>query len=143
MVKHLLHILYLQHITLKMTLEIITWNTVYPFNINVNQAGLPNPIPSNFVLEVWSQLSNTLIFTRPLILTYVNDRYWGFEFTLPSLEGNKHLNSMANYKVYQDGGLLDSGSLKLIYSPGGGTGTKDYISDNENREAVVYYTPDY
>jgi hypothetical protein len=50
---------------------------------------------------------------------------------------------MANYKVYQDGGLLDSGSLKLIYSPGGGTGTQDYISDNENREAVVYYTPDY
>ena len=97
-----------------MTLEIISWNTLYPFAINVNQAGGPDPLTSTFQLEVWSQLSNTLIFSRPLTLTYENSRYLGFEFTLPSLEGNKHLNSMANYKVYQDGGLLDSGSLKLI-----------------------------
>lgn len=127
-----------------MTLEVITWNTVYSFNINVNQTTIPNPIPTlSWILEVTSQLSNDIVFSVPMMLTYTNDRYLGFEFNLPQLEGNKHLNSMCNYKVYQDGGVIDTGSLKLIYSPGGGTGTKDYISDNENREAVVYYTPDY
>jgi len=50
---------------------------------------------------------------------------------------------MGNYTITKDGSVIDSGSLKLIYSPGGGTGTQSYISDNENRQADVFYRPAY
>jgi hypothetical protein len=119
-----------------MTLEVISWNTVYTIAFNV-----PNwTIPINsFNLVVTSQLSNDVVFDVPLSVLETNDRYTLCEFTLPALEGNKHFNSMCNYTVYYDTGVWDKGSLKLIYSPGGNTCTTDYISDNENRQAIVYY----
>jgi hypothetical protein len=121
-----------------MTLEVISYNTVYPFSVNT-----PNAIAGTYQLVVTSQLSNLPLFQVPLTLTLTNERYSEFQFTLPQLEGDKHFNSMCNYTIYFNTGTWNSGSLKLVYNPGGGTGTVDYISNNENREAIVYYTPDY
>lgn len=127
-----------------MTLEIISPTTLYTFNINVDVATLPVPVPgSTFIIEVKSQLSNDLMFNRPMNFIQGNERYCSFEFLLPSVEGLEHKNSMCDYTVFQDGIVIDTGSLKLIYSPGGGTGTQAYISDNEDREGVVYYRPAY
>jgi hypothetical protein len=126
-----------------MTLEVISYNTTYTWVQN-RDSGSPNPVTAaTLELEVWSQLSNTLLFSVPLTLVTSNDRYAEYTFTLPALEGDNHYNGMYNYMLYQDSGLVDQGSLKLIFSPGGGTGTQDYISNNENRQAVVYYDPAY
>jgi hypothetical protein len=122
-----------------MTLEIISYNTIYPISVNTPNAD----VTGTYELVVTSQLSNLPIFTVPLTLVLTNSRYSEFTFVLPQLEGDKHLNSMCNYTIYFNTGTWNSGSLKLVYSPGGGTGTKDYISDNEKRESIVYYTPDY
>lgn len=121
-----------------MTLEIISYNTIYSFAVNT-----PNAIVGSYELVVQSQLSNLPLFQVPLTLIETNARYSEFQFTLPQLEGDKHFNSMCNYTIYFNTGVWNSGSLKLVYSPGGGTGTKDYVSDNEGRKAIVYYTPDY
>jgi len=141
-------LLYLLQITLYMTLEIISYTgSTWDFSINV-----PNLDPnSSFTFDIYSQLSNTNaqvfspLTTMAMTLVTTNDRY--SEFTISNggnqTFGDKHGNGMYNYVVKENTGVIDSGSLKLIFSPGGGTGTQNYISDNENREAVVYYTPDY
>jgi hypothetical protein len=127
-----------------MTLEIIQYNTTYPFAVNV-----PNVDPlATFTIEVRSQLSNTTVQPIPQSswgVSYIatNDRYSEFVLTLPSAAGVEHGNGMYNYVLKENGGVIDSGSLKLIFSPGGGTGTQPYISDNETRQAIVYYDPAY
>jgi hypothetical protein len=121
-----------------MTLEIISYNTLYNFTVNV-----PNAVAGSYELVVTSQLSNTVLFQESLTVITTNGRYTEFQFTLPQLEGDNHFNGMYNYTVLLDTGVWDSGSLKLVYNPGGGTGTQNYISDNEDREAIVYYTPEY
>ena len=123
-----------------MTLEIISYNTLYNFTVNVPNWTIPI---DQFDLVVTSQLSNTILFQVPLGVVTTNDRYTECQFTLPQLEGDNHFNGMYNYTILYDTGVWDSGSLKLVYSPGGGTGTKNYISDNEDREAIVYYVPEY
>ena len=123
-----------------MTLEIISYNTQYDFTVNVPNCPI---VYLTLDLVVTSQLSNDILFQVPLALTATNDRYTSFSFTLPQLEGDNHYNGMYNYTVLLDTGVFDSGSLKLVYSPGGGTGTQPYISDNENRQAIVYYDPAY
>jgi hypothetical protein len=122
-----------------MTLNVIQYNTIYTISVNTPDAD----VLGTYELVVTSQLSNLPIFQVPLTLEITNARYSEFSFTLPQLEGDNHFNSMCNYTIYFNTGTWNSGSLKLIYSPGGGTGTQNYISDNENREAIVYYIPNY
>lgn len=121
-----------------MTIQVISWNTYY--TLSVNQ---PHAPAGTYKLVVKSELSNLPLLDVPLTIQATNSRYTQFSFLLPSLEGNKHLNSMCNYTIFYNTGVWDKGSLKLIYSPGGGTGTKNWISNNENRQAIVYYTPEY
>jgi len=121
-----------------MTLTIETGTTSYAFYSNV-----PNVTAGVFELTITSQWSNQEVIQVPLTLDSSNGRYTKWTFTLTTTEGDKHYNGMGNYSITKDGSEIDSGSLKLIYSPGGGTGTQNYISDNENRQADVFYRPAY
>lgn len=95
-----------------------------------------------------SQLSNTDLFevpnTEPLtILT--NDRYTNCSFSVADLElETRHVNGIYEVELYNETlGLSYKQLVKIITNPGGSTGTKAYISDNEDREAIVYYKPEY
>jgi len=127
-----------------MTLEIIQWNTNYEISVNMpNASGM-----STWTMRIVSQLSNLpapgiSLPSIPLSLTTTNSRYTTFGFNLTSIAGALHGNGMYDYIIYENGGEWDTGSLKLVFSPGGGTGTDPYLSNNENREAIVYYDPVY
>ena len=131
-----------------MTLEIISYTgTTLDFSINV-----PNvDTTATFTFDIFSQLSNTAaqvfdpLASFPLTLVQTNARYSEFTISTAPYQtfGDQHGNGMYNYVVKENGGVIDSGSLKLIFSPGGGTGTQAYISDNEGRQAIVYYDPAY
>ena len=123
-----------------MTITIIDGVTDYEISVNV-----PNVDPiQTYDLIVTSLYSNEALFQAALTIEETNDRYTTFSFTLPSTAGDLHQNAMANYSIIESGTTeIDLGSLKLIYTPGGQTGTQAYISNNEDREGVVYYRPAY
>jgi len=121
-----------------MTLTIETGTFAYTFYSNV-----PNVTAGVFELTITSQWSNQEVIQVTPTLVSSNARYTKWLFTLGINEGDNHYNGMGNYTITKDGSVIDSGSLKLIYSPGGGTGTQSYISDNENRQADVFYRPAY
>lgn len=123
-----------------MTLTIETGTTSYELSTNV--VGVPS---GNYTLTINSQWSNRPVIqveTDPIL---TNDRYTKWSFSLTVDEGDKHYNGMGDYIITEDisGDTIVSGSMKLIYSPGGGTGTQAYVSNNENREADVFYRPAY
>lgn len=75
-----------------------------------------------------------------------NDRYSRVNFAIfaATTPINEHINGiyeaeLANVKL----GLSYKQMVKLITNPGGTTGTTAYISNNEDREAIVYYKPEY
>lgn len=75
-----------------------------------------------------------------------NDRYsvatW-ISFAAPR-PNDQHINGIYEAELYSEKlGLSYKQIVKIITSPGGTTGTKPYISDNEDREAIVYYKPEY
>jgi hypothetical protein len=67
-----------------------------------------------------------------------NTRYAEFMVDLPPDFEDKHVNG---YYTWALGPYTDI--VKIITQPGGDTGTVDYISDNENREADTYFRPNY
>lgn len=94
-------------------------------------------------LQIVSQYSNTDIIDTTFTIAVTNDRYTRIDFEIPLDLPTKHLNQIANYIVTIDSQLVDQGVLKLTTEPGGGQFTQDYISNNENRQAKVYYRPEY
>jgi hypothetical protein len=75
-----------------------------------------------------------------------NDRYsvasW-ISFSAPRLN-DQHVNGIYEAELYSEKlGLSYKQVVKIITSPGGTTGTEPYISNNEDREAIVYYKPEY
>jgi hypothetical protein len=72
-----------------------------------------------------------------------NSRYSTSQFTVDASEISKeHFNGI--YKaVLSIGDTNYTQAVKIILTPGGDTGTVPYISNNEDREAVVYYKPEY
>ena len=121
-----------------MTLTILTGTTNYSFYTND-----ANVTAGTFALTITSQWTNRSQISVTPTLVLSNSRYTEWSFTLSTTEGDKHYNGMGNYTLTRDGVELSSGSLKLIYSPGGETGTTSYVSNNENREADVFYRPAY
>ena len=50
----------------------------------------------------------------------------------------KHKNGYYSWTIGSYGDIV-----KIITSPGGGSGEVEYISSNENREAATYFRPNY
>ena len=75
-----------------------------------------------------------------------NNRYTKFEIVFPTGFADEHKNGVYYYNVRQ-GDLMPftHGLVKIITEPGGGMGTVTYDSgvETENREADVYYRPNY
>ena len=67
-----------------------------------------------------------------------NARYAEFMVDLPTDFEDKHVNG---YYTWALGPYSDI--VKIITSPGGDAGKVEYISNNEERDAEVFYRPNY
>ena len=107
---------------------------------SVNQPNLADTY--EFILT--SQYSKTPV-TLGLNLINSNDRYSQFEVTFPTGFGNEHKNGIYYYDLAEvnTNTSVEKGLVKIITQPGGEMGTEAFISNNENREADVYYRPNY
>ena len=120
-----------------MTITIIENQATFTFAIDT-----PN-ITIDTQLEVTSQHSNTVLFDLPAVLINSNDRYSRFECVVPTNLWNEHKDGMHTYRVYAAETTYDTGSFKLVTTPGGTAGTEPYVSNNEKRQAKVIYRPAY
>lgn len=67
-----------------------------------------------------------------------NDRYAQVDVTFVASFKDKHYNG---YYTWSIGDYSDI--VKIITQPGGDTGKVEYISNNEERDAEVFYRPNY
>ena len=133
-----------------MTLEIYP-STDQESMLSWNIANLPHIGDGNehdWKMRLVSQWSNTDLIDLPVVgylNIFTNDRYTRVTFsTLFQDLALRHVNGIYEAELYNETfGLSYKQLVKLITSPGGSTGTKPYISDNEDREAIVYYKPEY
>lgn len=104
-------------------------------------ANKPATIDLNQSIVITSQYSQTValtITTGNWTTAIDNDRYVQIEATIPATFKDEHQNG---YYTWTIGNYSDI--VKIITSPGGGPGEVEYISSNENREADVYFRPNY
>lgn len=119
-----------------MTITFNNTDLTYTFYIN-------GDFPLTDTLDFYSHYSNTTLFSAPCTVIQSNSRFTQLEFTLPSIIGANHVQGLYQYITYA-GGLIESkGVVKVYTTPGGTNGTSPYISNNEDREAQVYFRPQY
>ena len=124
-----------------MTLKFYTGITSYSITFDIENASASG----QWKLDLSSQLSNTLWKSYDLTLQNTNRRYTEFTFTVDNATTLEHINGIYNYEVYNTDAptVIYSGLMKVVSGEGGTTGTTAYVSNNEDREAVVYYRPNY
>jgi len=97
----------------------------------------PGIITGDFSLK--SQYSQEDIATgNSYTIITQNDRYAEIEVTFPADFKDKHYNG---YYTWSVGSYSDI--VKIITQPGGDSGKVEYISSNEDRDAEVFYRPNY
>jgi len=98
----------------------------------------PGTITGDFSLK--SQYSQEVIYTTPgYSIEEQNSRYAKILIdNLPADFRDKHYNG---YYTWSIGDYSDI--VKIITQPGGDDGKVEYISNNEERDAEVFYRPNY
>jgi hypothetical protein len=97
----------------------------------------PGTITGDFSLK--SQYSQEVIYTTSsYTVTTSNDRYAQIVVDMPVDFKDKHYNG---YYTWSIGDYSDI--VKIITQPGGDDGKVEYISNNEERDAEVFYRPNY
>jgi hypothetical protein len=72
-----------------------------------------------------------------------NDRYSEFTLLFTDDQRKGHLEGIYNYQLLDGTTVVEEGLLKLVIEDGGSYGTQEYISNNDNLDATVYYRPEY
>jgi len=86
----------------------------------------------------YSQKDTVIVASGDWSIVTENERYAEFIVDLPVGFKDKHYNG---YYTWSLGPY--SNIVKIITQPGGDLGESEYISNNENREADVFYRPNY
>ena len=94
-------------------------------------------------VDITSQYSKEKIISQIATVVTSNERYSTISVFLAEELASKHYNGIYEYKVYSESNIYDEGLMKIVTEPGGGQGTRAYISNNEDREAKVVYRPSY
>lgn len=110
------------------------------FDLYVNTPNIPL---GDINVDIVSQYTNDALVTTTSSVTDSNDRYSTISVFLEEAIADQHYNGIYEYKVYSNENIYDEGYLKIITTPGGGTGTQAYQSNNEDRQAKVIYRPSY
>lgn len=112
-----------------------------------NIPNISGTLNNGWTLVFKSQHSNMEVDLNIVGLTITgNDRYSRVVFNIipPSTPADQHINGIYEVELANiELGLSYKQVVKLITKPGGTTGTTAYISNNEDREAIVYYKPEY
>ena len=119
-----------------MTLKLQDSTTNYNLSFNVTN------VTGDWTLTLKSQLSHLDILDVSLTVVATNSRFTEFSFTIPSDLPLEHKNGIYEYTI-TNGIDTEVGLLKLVCGTGGTDGYVSYESDNEDREAPVYYRPQY
>lgn len=119
-----------------MTIRFNNTDLTYTFYIN-------GDFPLVDQLEFYSHYSNTTLFIAPCSVIQSNNRYTQLQFTLSTVIGANHVQGLYQYIAYNDSQVEAKGVVKVYTTPGGNNGTEPYISNNEDREAQVYFRPQY
>lgn len=101
----------------------------------------PSTLDGNADLVLKSQYSQNIVLTIAAAdwsIATQNNRYIEINATVPATFKDEHQNGFYTWTI---GNYSDI--IKIITQPGGGTGEVEYISNNENREAEVYFRPNY
>lgn len=101
----------------------------------------PPQLDGNADLVLKSQYSQTAVLTIPAAdwdLTIDNNRWAEITAQVPATFKDEHQNG---YYTWTIGNYSDI--VKIITQPGGSSGEVEYISNNENREADVFFRPNY
>ena len=94
---------------------------------------------NNYYFQLKGQYSqDILIDTNDWSVNTENSRYLSFTVNLPTDFKDKHYNGFYTWSL---GPFTDI--VKIITQPGGDVGKEEYISNNENRDAEVFYRPNY
>ena len=123
-----------------MTLYVDESNLTVDFYINASN--MPNVSYDFVITSQYSKEPISLIATRET----TNDRYTEYTTTFPTGFGDEHKNGIYYYSLAELGQQpFTNGLVKIITEPGGSMGTVTYDSgtETENREAEVYYRPNY
>lgn len=114
-------------------------DNIFQYNISFNITD----VTGDWTLSVKSQYSHEDLFNLPVNTVQTNARYSEFELDFDTREiWNEHVNGIYNYKLTNGTDELE-GILKIVSGTGGGMNTEAYQSDNEDREAPVYFRPNY
>lgn len=112
-------------------------------NFYINAGPLQFALYDFVITSQYSKQPITLVAS----LQDTNDRYSKFEVSFPTGFGDEHKNGIYYYSLTGPGSPepFTNGLVKIITEPGGGMGTVTYDSgvETENREAEVYYRPNY
>lgn len=118
--------------------------------INLNESNsfefsfnTPNTATTGMYLKLTSEYSNEVLFDQLASDVVTNDRFTTLSISLDVALSSDHKNGIYKYEVYDSANLYDQGLVKLIITPGGDFGKREYISNNENREAKVIFRPSY
>jgi hypothetical protein len=84
----------------------------------------------------------------PLLVNKIvksNSRYTTLEVTFPIGFGDAHKSAIYNWRLVQNAVTLEAGLVKIVTSPGGDLGMKEFISTPQTEERVseVFYRPSY
>ena len=100
----------------------------------INQGPL---LESSYILEMYSQHSNTLLFSTTMQIIESNERYTGFTITVADIPTTLDINGIYNYFVKGDD-IVDYGLMKLI-NKNNELDSVSYKSDNEERKSRILY----
>lgn len=96
----------------------------------------------SFILTSQFSKTDTVI---PATILVDNSRYTELELTFDADFKDQHKNGVYYYTIQNETEVFEKGLVKIVTSPGGGNGAIEYTATPaiENREAVVYYRPNY
>lgn len=119
------------------------FNTVGGLSIILNQPNL-DTTPDFYRFKLQSQYSKANLVSQLVTVFEANDRYSAFNIDITQSMIDGHFNGMYWYTLTIEGGaVVEKGVAKVITNPGGETNFTEYTSADDNREADVYFRPNY
>lgn len=111
---------------------------------SVNQPNL-SLVAAEYSFVLISQYSHQETTMTVSVIT-TNARYSTLSVTFPTGFGDQHKNGIYNWRLNNGGGnTLEAGLVKIVTSPGGSLGIKEFTSTPQTEERVsdVFYRPNY
>lgn len=126
-----------------MTIKDIDTSISKEYNLYWNLSNIEDS--DDWTLSFKSQWSNTVLIEPSTITITSSDRFTTITFTLDTDDfPSSHINGIYEAELASTTlGASYKQLVKLVSVDGGGTGTVAYESNNENRQAIVYYNPQY